>query len=96
MQACERGPIEPSQRPCTRDPCNSPPYSCSHQAQAEAGERAAKDIASAKGAIHELHEKIKDIKSKAEQSELMVQDICRDIKQLDYAKRYGRASNVKE
>lgn len=58
------------------------------QAQAEAGERAAKDIAAAKGAIHELHTKIKDIKTKAEQSELMVQDICRDIKQLDYAKRH--------
>ena len=42
------------------------------QAQAEAGERAAKDISEAKGAIHELHAKIKDIKSKADQSELMV------------------------
>jgi hypothetical protein len=42
------------------------------QAQAEAGERATKDISEAKGAIHELHAKIKDIKSKAEQSELMV------------------------
>ena len=58
------------------------------QEQAEAGERAARDLAEAKGAIHELHTKIKDVKSKAEQSELMVQEICRDIKQLDYAKRH--------
>jgi vacuolar protein sorting-associated protein 53 len=62
--------------------------SCAVQAQAEAGERAAKDITEAKEAIHELHSKIKDIKSKADQSELMVQEICRDIKQLDYAKRH--------
>lgn len=34
-----------------------------------------------------MHIKIKDIKGKAEQSELMVQEICRDIKQLDFAKR---------
>jgi len=57
-------------------------------AQAEAGERAAKDISEAKAAIHDLHTKIKDIKGKAEQSELMVQEICKDIRQLDYAKRH--------
>ena len=47
-----------------------------------------RDLTEAKGAIHELHTKIKDVKSKAEQSEMMVQEICRDIKQLDYAKRH--------
>ena len=31
---------------------------------------------------------VRDIKTKAEQSEQMVQEICRDIKSLDYAKRH--------
>ena len=31
---------------------------------------------------------MRDIKTKAEQSEAMVHEICRDIKQLDYAKRH--------
>eukprot|EP01097_Dermamoeba_algensis_P003624 TRINITY_DN2496_c0_g1_i1.p1 TRINITY_DN2496_c0_g1~~TRINITY_DN2496_c0_g1_i1.p1 ORF type:complete len:440 (-),score=105.80 TRINITY_DN2496_c0_g1_i1:19-1338(-) len=45
------------------------------------------DLDLAKGAIQELFNKINDIKRKAEQSEVMVQEICRDIKSLDYAKR---------
>ncbi|KAJ6864141.1 vacuolar protein sorting-associated protein 53 A [Populus alba x Populus x berolinensis] len=32
--------------------------------------------------------KIREIKSKAEQSETMVQEICRDIKKLDFAKKH--------
>lgn len=32
--------------------------------------------------------KIREIKSKAEQSEAMVQEICRDIKKLDFAKKH--------
>lgn len=35
-----------------------------------------------------MFDKIKDIKGKAEQSEVMVQEICADIKQLDVAKRH--------
>lgn len=31
---------------------------------------------------------MRDIKTKAEQSEQMVHEICRDIKSLDYAKRH--------
>ena len=31
---------------------------------------------------------MRDIKTKAEQSEAMVHEICRDIKSLDYAKRH--------
>ena len=46
----------------------------------------------AKAAIHELFKKIKDIKSKAEQSEVMVQEICGDIKQLDWAKKHLTAT----
>lgn len=32
--------------------------------------------------------KVREIKSKAEQSETMVQEICRDIKKLDFAKKH--------
>lgn len=38
--------------------------------------------------IQELMHKIHEIKAKAEQSETMVQEICRDIKKLDYAKKH--------
>ena len=58
------------------------------QAQSEAGHQATKDVDEAKAAIRELFEKIRDMKAKAEQSEVMVQEICRDIKQLDFAKRH--------
>lgn len=37
--------------------------------------------------VQELSYKIQEIKSKAEQSETMVQEICRDIKKLDFAKK---------
>jgi hypothetical protein len=36
----------------------------------------------------ELFKKIQDIKSKAAQSESMVQEITQDVKTLDYAKRH--------
>ncbi|CAM9907786.1 unnamed protein product [Scytosiphon promiscuus] len=58
------------------------------QAQSEAGHQASRDVDEAKAAIRELFEKIRDMKAKAEQSEVMVQEICRDIKQLDFAKRH--------
>lgn len=45
-------------------------------------------IVKAKEAIGELFVKIKTIKEKALQSEDMVQEICRDIKSLDFAKRH--------
>lgn len=53
---------------------------------------AAKDLADAKDSIGDLHAKIIEIKKKAEASEAMVQDICKDIKQLDVAKRCVRRS----
>lgn len=58
------------------------------QGQSEAGHQATRDVDEAKAAIRELFEKIRDMKAKAEQSEVMVQEICRDIKQLDFAKRH--------
>lgn len=45
-------------------------------------------VEEAKVAIKEVFAKIKAIKDKAEASEHMVQEICRDIKSLDYAKKH--------
>lgn len=45
-------------------------------------------MASAHAQIEELFGKIQDIQRKAEESESMVQEICRDIKKLDYAKKH--------
>lgn len=56
--------------------------------QSTSGSRARQDLTSAKLTIEELFGKIRDIQRKAEQSELMVQEICRDIKKLDYAKKH--------
>eukprot|EP00241_Pyramimonas_parkeae_P017643 CAMPEP_0114299464 /NCGR_PEP_ID=MMETSP0059-20121206/12989_1 /TAXON_ID=36894 /ORGANISM="Pyramimonas parkeae, Strain CCMP726" /LENGTH=843 /DNA_ID=CAMNT_0001421941 /DNA_START=19 /DNA_END=2550 /DNA_ORIENTATION=+ len=55
--------------------------------QSSSGHRAKQDLDHAKTAIQDLFSRIRDIQAKAEQSELMVQEICRDIKKLDYAKR---------
>lgn len=55
--------------------------------QAASGRRARADLDEAKSAVRELFERIKAIKSKAEQSEALVSDVCRDIKSLDIAKR---------
>mmetsp|Transcript_69 Transcript_69/g.358 ORF Transcript_69/g.358 Transcript_69/m.358 type:complete len:834 (-) Transcript_69:43-2544(-) len=56
--------------------------------QSSVGLTASKDLEEAQLAIQELVGKIRDIQDKAEQSELMVQEICRDIRQLDHAKRH--------
>jgi len=56
--------------------------------QALASKQAEQDIANAQVAIGDLFSKIQDIKHKAEQSEEMVQEICKDIRQLDYAKTH--------
>eukprot|EP00927_Polykrikos_kofoidii_P077454 TRINITY_DN74395_c0_g1_i1.p1 TRINITY_DN74395_c0_g1~~TRINITY_DN74395_c0_g1_i1.p1 ORF type:complete len:824 (+),score=128.80 TRINITY_DN74395_c0_g1_i1:61-2472(+) len=55
--------------------------------QATCGRRARSDLDEAKSAVHELFERIKAIQAKAEQSETLVSDVCRDIKSLDIAKR---------
>lgn len=51
------------------------------------GARARRDLENGKAAIRELFERIKGIKTKAGQSEDLVQEICRDIKSLDVAKK---------
>lgn len=56
--------------------------------QSNSGTKAKEDLASATHAVQELMHKIHDIKTKAEQSETMVQEICRDIKKLDFAKKH--------
>jgi len=55
--------------------------------QAACGRRARNDLDEAKQAVGELFERIKAIQAKAEQSETLVSDVCRDIKSLDIAKR---------
>ena len=55
--------------------------------QSSAGQQARKDLEEARDTIQGLFKKIHEIKSKAEQSEQMVQNITKDIKSLDYGKR---------
>lgn len=50
------------------------------------------DIEDARQLIEDLFAKIDDIKVKATESELMVQDLCADIKKLDYAKGHLQTS----
>ena len=56
------------------------------------GKKASQNIAESKQSINELFTKIEDIKLKASQSESMVQEICADIKKLDYAKNHLQTS----
>ncbi|TQD84241.1 hypothetical protein C1H46_030219 [Malus baccata] len=56
--------------------------------QSNSGMKAKEDLAAATRAVEELMYKIREIKTKAEQSETMVQEICRDIKKLDSAKKH--------
>ncbi|KAG0492608.1 hypothetical protein HPP92_006006 [Vanilla planifolia] len=57
--------------------------------QSNAGTKAKEDLAAATHAVQARADaKDSEIKTKAEQSETMVQEICRDIKKLDFAKRH--------
>lgn len=58
------------------------------RAQSTSGSQAKADLQAGQQAIAELNGHIQEIRSKAEQSEAMVQEICRDIKKLDYAKKH--------
>jgi hypothetical protein len=62
------------------------------RAQSSSGARARTNLTAARAAIEELFGRIREIQRKAEQSELMVQEICRDIKKLDYAKKHLTAT----
>ena len=56
--------------------------------QSQTGSRAREDLARARGGIQDLSARVAEVKLKAEQSETKVQEICRDIRKLDYAKRH--------
>lgn len=56
--------------------------------QSNSGSKAREELAEATSAVKELIYKMQEIKTKAEQSETMVQEICRDIKKLDFAKKH--------
>ena len=60
--------------------------------QSSSGGRARAELASAKATIEELFGKVHEIQRKAQQSELRVQEICRDIKKLDFAKKHLTAT----
>ncbi|CAI5458966.1 unnamed protein product [Closterium sp. Yama58-4] len=60
--------------------------------QSTSGSQAKDDLAASMRAIEELWVKMRAIKAKAEQSEEMVQEICRDIKKLDCAKKHITAT----
>ncbi|KAL6064374.1 Vacuolar protein sorting-associated protein 53 [Balamuthia mandrillaris] len=60
--------------------------------QASGAGNIGEDLHQAKDSIQELFSKIHDIRRKAAESERMVQDICRDIKSLDFAKRHLTAT----
>ncbi|KAG1348016.1 hypothetical protein COCNU_06G018450 [Cocos nucifera] len=57
-------------------------------AKSTSGTKAKEDLAAATRAVQELMHKMHEIKTKAEQSETMVQEICRDIKKLDFTKKH--------
>ncbi|KAL8195974.1 hypothetical protein R6Q57_024974, partial [Mikania cordata] len=56
--------------------------------QSTSGTKAKEDLAAATHAVEELMYMVRYFKTKAEQSETMVQEICRDIKKLDCAKKH--------
>jgi uncharacterized coiled-coil DUF342 family protein len=55
--------------------------------QTRAGTKGKQELDKANVAVQELFTKVGEIKRKASESEQMVQDICRDIRDLDFAKR---------
>jgi hypothetical protein len=58
------------------------------RAQGGAHTRARQELEAAQQQILELFDRVKEIQRKAEESETMVQEICKDIRKLDYAKKH--------
>jgi len=56
--------------------------------QSSSGSKARHELRTAKSSITEMLQQVGEIKRKAAQSEAMVQEICKDIKKLDFAKRH--------
>ena len=57
------------------------------KSQAKLGEKTQSQLANSYSTIQELQERVKFMRKKAEDSEFMVEDICKDIRSLDLAKR---------
>lgn len=55
--------------------------------QAKLGEKTHKQLSSSYKVIQELQDRVKLMRQKAEDSEFMVEDICKDIRSLDSAKK---------
>jgi uncharacterized protein YhaN len=55
--------------------------------QGSATERGRADLSEARKAIMQLSDKIRGIQERATASEVMVEELCKDIKTLDYAKK---------
>ncbi|KAG7673354.1 hypothetical protein Ndes2526B_g03205 [Nannochloris sp. 'desiccata'] len=56
--------------------------------QSSSGSKARHELRTAQSSITEMLQQVGEIKRKAAQSETMVQEICRDIKKLDFAKKH--------
>ena len=62
------------------------------QHQSIYGSQATVDLLESQKIIEDLYSRINEIKAKASKSESMVQEICADIKKLDYAKNHLQTS----
>lgn len=58
------------------------------RSQSNTQARSRQDLSDATTQMSELFKRVKDIQHKAADSEVLVQEICRDIRKLDYAKRH--------
>ena len=56
--------------------------------QSTSGSRARQELRSSQASICEMLHQVSQIRSKAAETETMVQEICRDIKKLDFAKKH--------
>lgn len=56
--------------------------------QSSSGLRARQELRDSRDSISQMLSQVAQIRRKAAESELMVQEICRDIKKLDYAKKH--------
>lgn len=56
--------------------------------QSSSGSKARHELRTAQSSITEMLQQVGEIKRKAAQSEAMVQEICKDIKKLDFAKKH--------
>ncbi len=58
------------------------------QKQSDLADLTVSDVARAKRAVHQLHQRVTTVQMKARQSEQAVQEITREMKRLDYAKKH--------